>query len=423
VQELGYDAWGRRRDPSTWQYFAADTDAQAVNPWGFSGHEHIDLFGMVNMDGRMYDPMTGRFLSPDPFVQAPDFTQGLNRYSYCLNNPLSLTDPTGYSWLGDNWKSLVASAVGIVVSAVTVGSGSGVGIAIIAGAAGGAAGALTGALLNGANLGQVAKATLTGAFWGAVSGAFNYYSADPDLIAKLFKHTFTQGFLEGIQGGNAVHGMMMGAVSGAGGHYIDKYSDTLGKAGEIAASAVLGGTVDELGGGKFANGAITSAFSTMFNDMMHPQSGDDDITPQIDLENNQTFQLYNYEKPLEPVYPEFYFLLGGGKLLGDAIIDGLSTLTIKLSSSCTKYLAKKTAIRYTEHGLKQAISRGFTDADIKMVVKHGIRQTNNNARFGPQYKYTLNHNSVVVDKKTNKVITVFSDRRNIPGKPDGYIYK
>ncbi len=423
LQELSYDAWGCRRDPATWERFDRFTEAVALNPWGFSGHEHIDIFEMVNMDGRMYDPVLGRFLSPDPFVQAPDFTQGLNRYTYCLNNPLSLYDPTGYSWLSSNWKSLLASAVGIAVSALTAGSAAGLSVAIIAGAAGGAAGALTGALLNGANIGQIAKATFTGAFWGGISGALNFLSADEVLFAKLFKHTFTQGWLEGIQGGNAVHGMMMGAVSGAGGHYIDKYQSTLGKAGEIAASAVLGGTVDELGGGKFANGAITSAFSTMFNDMMHPQSGDDDITPQIDLENNQTFQLYNYEKPLEPVYPEFYFLLGGGKLLGDAIIDGLSTLTIKLSSSCTKYLAKKTAIRYTEHGLKQAISRGFTDADIKMVVKHGIRQTNNNARFGPQYKYTLNHNSVVVDKKTNKVITVFSDRRNIPGKPDGYIYK
>jgi hypothetical protein len=89
----------------------------------------------------------------------------------------------------------------------------------------------------------ICPSTLAGAFWGAVSGALNYYSADPDLIAKVFKHTFTQGFLEGVQGGNAVHGMMMGAVSGVGGHYIDKYQGTLGKAGEIAASAVLGGTV------------------------------------------------------------------------------------------------------------------------------------------------------------------------------------
>ena len=112
---------------------------------------------MVNMDGRIYDPVVGRFLSPDPFVQSPGFTQSLNRYAYCLNNPLSLVDPSGYSWLSRNWKSLVASAVGIVVSSVTLGTGTSVGIAIAAGATGGAAGALTGALLNGANLGQIRK--------------------------------------------------------------------------------------------------------------------------------------------------------------------------------------------------------------------------------------------------------------------------
>lgn len=52
-QELSYDAWGRRRDPSTWDY----DQINAWNPRGFGGHEHIDLFDMVNMDGRMYDPM------------------------------------------------------------------------------------------------------------------------------------------------------------------------------------------------------------------------------------------------------------------------------------------------------------------------------------------------------------------------------
>ena len=59
-----------------------------------------NIFDMVNMDGRMYDLILGRFMTPDPFVQMPDFTQSLNRYSYCMNNHLSLTDPTGYSWLG-----------------------------------------------------------------------------------------------------------------------------------------------------------------------------------------------------------------------------------------------------------------------------------------------------------------------------------
>ena len=85
----------------------------------------------------------------------------------------------------------------------------------------------------------------------------------------LFKHTFSQGWLEGIQGGNMFHGFMMGAVSGAGGHYIDKYAESLGMVGEISANAILSGTVDEIGGGKFANGAITGAFRIMFNDMMH----------------------------------------------------------------------------------------------------------------------------------------------------------
>ncbi|MBO4719364.1 MAG: VCBS repeat-containing protein [Prevotella sp.] len=271
VQELSYDAWGRRRNPATWQYYATASDAQVVNPWGFSGHEHIDLFELVNMDGRMYDPVTGRFLSPDPYVQAPDFTQGLNRYSYCLNNPLSLIDPTGYSWLSDNWKSLLAATVGIVVSAVTMGSVTPVAV-FLAGAAGGAAGALTGALLNGANIGQIAKATITGAVIGGFSAVLNGAAGDGSFLERLFKHTFSQGWLEGVQGGNIFHGMMMGAISGAGGHYIDKNLNTLGKAGEIAASAVLGGTVDELGGGKFANGAITSAFSIMFNDMIHPKN-------------------------------------------------------------------------------------------------------------------------------------------------------
>jgi len=47
------------------------------------------------MNGRMYDPLVGRFLSPDPYVQVLDFSQSFNRYSYCLNNPLIYTDPDG----------------------------------------------------------------------------------------------------------------------------------------------------------------------------------------------------------------------------------------------------------------------------------------------------------------------------------------
>ena len=47
------------------------------------------------MNARMYDPALGRMLSPDNEVQAPTSSQGFNRYSYCFNNPLKYTDPTG----------------------------------------------------------------------------------------------------------------------------------------------------------------------------------------------------------------------------------------------------------------------------------------------------------------------------------------
>ena len=163
----------------------------------------------------------------------------------------------------------MASAVGIAASIVTAGGASGLAVAVVAGAVGGAAGALTGALLNGANIGQIAKSTFTGAFWGAVGGLANFASADTDLIAQLFKHSFTEGIQEGLQGGNIAHGMMMGAVSSAGGSLITKYESSLKTAGCVTANAVLSGTVSEIGGGKFANGAVTGAFSVLFNDMMH----------------------------------------------------------------------------------------------------------------------------------------------------------
>nr|WP_256470542.1 RHS repeat-associated core domain-containing protein [Alkalimarinus coralli] len=63
---------------------------------GFTDHEHMDEVGLIHMNGRVYDPVIGRFLSADPYVQAPYNSQSYNRYSYGWNNPLSVTDPAGY---------------------------------------------------------------------------------------------------------------------------------------------------------------------------------------------------------------------------------------------------------------------------------------------------------------------------------------
>ena len=94
---LAYDAWGARRNPDE----SAAVPTSFALPTGnreFTGQEQIPDVGLVNMNGRMYDPSLGRFLSPDPSIQDVSDLQSYNRYSYALNNPLRYTDPTGFFW-------------------------------------------------------------------------------------------------------------------------------------------------------------------------------------------------------------------------------------------------------------------------------------------------------------------------------------
>jgi len=90
----GYDAWGARRSPDG---KAATYSLPSVpGHREYTGQEAIPGLGLVNMNGRVYDPDLGRFLSPDPNIQFVADLQSYNRYSYVRNNPLKLTDPTGY---------------------------------------------------------------------------------------------------------------------------------------------------------------------------------------------------------------------------------------------------------------------------------------------------------------------------------------
>ena len=92
VERLSYDAWGRRRDPNGFGY---DNVAHTFDR-GYTLHEHYDEFDLINMNGRLYDPVLGRMLSPDIAIQDEHNAQAYNRYSYCFNNPLRFTDPSGY---------------------------------------------------------------------------------------------------------------------------------------------------------------------------------------------------------------------------------------------------------------------------------------------------------------------------------------
>ena len=96
-QEVSFDAWGNLRNPETWaNYSENETYEEPMFDRGYTGHEHLAAFGLINMNGRMYDPTMSSFLSVDRFVQSFDNSQSFNRYAYCLYNPLRYVDPTGW---------------------------------------------------------------------------------------------------------------------------------------------------------------------------------------------------------------------------------------------------------------------------------------------------------------------------------------
>lgn len=181
---------------------------------------------------------------------------------------------------------------------------------------------------------------------------------DKDFIATIFKHAFTEALFEGAQGGNMFHGAIMGALSTGGNTYIKglKVSDGI----KILASSVLGGSVSEIGGGKFANGAITSAFSMKFNDLRHP-----DPKNNRQLKHDLVFPNKNYKNPREALKAAIRYMAERTKYTGNEIAaavladgsvvvfsDGNSTSSesyVKSAFKDGKYYYKNVEIRSIMH--------------------------------------------------------------------------
>jgi RHS repeat-associated protein len=108
-EKLSFDPWGLRRN-SDWT--PPTEKITSASPTGYTGHEMDDEMSLVNMNARIYDPVLGRFLSPDSVLPDASNMQAFNRYAYVNNNPLSGTDPTGhvtapsYAYYLENRKSL-----------------------------------------------------------------------------------------------------------------------------------------------------------------------------------------------------------------------------------------------------------------------------------------------------------------------------
>jgi len=76
------------------------------------------------MNGRVYDQLLGQFIQPDNNISLPESSQGYNRYSYVLNNPLKYTDPSG-EWIIPLAIALIKATYSGIQAANFGGAGAG----------------------------------------------------------------------------------------------------------------------------------------------------------------------------------------------------------------------------------------------------------------------------------------------------------
>jgi RHS repeat-associated protein len=131
TERYAYDPFGKRRyTNSTHDAFGALVIdwTTSTNKWGdrgFTGHEHLDDLGLIHMNGRIYDPTIGRFMQADPRISRPFNLQDFDRYSYCFNNPVTCTDPSGEEEEGESDTGMTdAGTQSIEVTGLRDGSGN-----------------------------------------------------------------------------------------------------------------------------------------------------------------------------------------------------------------------------------------------------------------------------------------------------------
>ncbi len=271
TENLAFDVWGKRRN-ANWSP-ATTTLTSATTNRGYTGHKMLDNVGLIHMNGRVYDPVIARFVSADPIIQAPGDLQSYNRYAYVRNNPGSLTDPSGYSWLSKKWKKAwhnkyIRAAAAIAISVYMPAALSSIGW-----------GSAQAAMATGFVSGAVSTGSIKGAIVGAVTGGLLDKIGNNMEATSLFSRKGAEKVL--------AHGLVGGASSYAnGGKFGAGFASMgvtqaaslsgwfesgmfAGKYGNAIGSGLVGGTASVAAGGDFAMGAVQGAMSRFLNDDLH----------------------------------------------------------------------------------------------------------------------------------------------------------
>jgi RHS repeat-associated protein len=294
VENLSYDPWGKRRNTDG-SDDTLNTISSAVS-YGFTGQEHLPEVGLIHMNGRIYDPLLGRFMTADPTIASILDGQAYNRYSYLRNNPLNDTDPSGFCGIfsciakffghvvkevikvGDTINPLAKTINKVIATTPVLNQIATLAACYYGGWAGCAAAAAATAYYQGASSGQIGTAGIVAGLsalaFSAVGSETGFHDANlstvadkPELfLANVAGHAAIGCASAAAQGGSC----QSGALSGAAGAAIAPVLGELGRGtwqtvAGTAISAAVGGGAAVLGGGKFENGAMTAAMGYLFN--------------------------------------------------------------------------------------------------------------------------------------------------------------
>lgn len=219
---------------------------------GYGNHEEIEEINLIQINGRLYDPIICRFLSPDPFIPDNLNSQAYNRYSYVVNNPLKFKDPSG------RFLGAIFRAIGRIVSNVFNAISTPLGLLAVAATivTGGIVAAAAPALLAG--MGIAATTTTSAVLTGALAGAASGFVGGTIITGSLDKGL--QSAFLGVIGG-AVGGFASNIASNVlqTGNKISISNPNLLLAGEtfrVGTQAALNGISNDLAGKDFGDGFL-----------------------------------------------------------------------------------------------------------------------------------------------------------------------
>ena len=208
------------------------------------GHEMLNEFNLINMNGRVYDPVLGRFLSPDKYVQEGDNSQNYNSYSYCLNNPLKYADPSGDVFVLDDFIAITAmgAMMGVMNAAMS-----------------------DKPIWKGALLGAASAAATYG-----IGSIFNGVGTFGHELLRAGAHGLSSGVFNALNGDNFWNGLISGAASSGIGSYAQ--SINLNSGLMVASTTAMGGIVAWATEGDFLQGAMQGMTIGLSNHAMHNEN-------------------------------------------------------------------------------------------------------------------------------------------------------